>query len=71
MFTCQRAPFETLQLPGEVMFVPDGWYHAVINLLPTVAVSVQLGTNKRMVPGFRQKKKKRKRRTKLEPKSEL
>lgn len=37
------APFEFEQIPGEVVFVPYGWHHAVLNLEPSIGLSKQLG----------------------------
>ena len=39
-----ELPRECMQHPGEVMYVPEGWYHAVINVGDTVAVAGQRRT---------------------------
>jgi hypothetical protein len=38
---CRLLEFE--QGPGELVFIPDQYYHAVLNLEPTVAAAKQLG----------------------------
>ena len=37
------APIEFVQRAGHVVFVPNGWRHAVINIEPSVGISKQVG----------------------------
>lgn len=36
-----RKPIECIQRPGDMIYVPSDWYHAVVNLADSVAISVQ------------------------------
>eukprot|EP00937_MAST-01D_sp_MAST-1D-sp2_P001221 g1221.t1 len=36
-----QAPLECVQQPGEVLYVPDSWVHATVNIGETVSVSTQ------------------------------
>lgn len=36
-----RKPMEVVVEPGDMIYIPDGWYHAVVNLADSVAVSIQ------------------------------
>lgn len=40
------APYSFTQGPGEWVYIPPGWIHAVINLEPTIAVSALVGDAK-------------------------
>jgi len=37
----EHAPLECIQRPGDTVYVPSGWYHAVANLADAVAVTIQ------------------------------
>lgn len=38
-----RKPIEVLQYPGEVLFVPNGWSHAVYNVDEVVGIAFEIG----------------------------
>lgn len=38
------APLECIIGPGDALYVPENWYHAVVNLADSVAVSIQKST---------------------------
>jgi hypothetical protein len=37
--TQEERPIELIQEPGEIIFVPAGWWHTVLNVTDTVAVT--------------------------------
>jgi oxalate decarboxylase/phosphoglucose isomerase-like protein (cupin superfamily) len=36
--------FECVQQPGDVLYVPDHWGHAVLNLQPAVGFAAEVAT---------------------------
>ena len=40
----RHAPFECVQRAGDLLYVPAGWLHGVINLQDTVAIVKEIGT---------------------------
>ncbi len=47
------APIEFEQHAGEVLFIPFGWHHAVLNMEPVVGVAQQLGMPNDLSLAFR------------------
>jgi hypothetical protein len=43
MPTLPVQPLECTQEAGDILFVPQGWHHAVINLADTLAAAVEIG----------------------------
>jgi ribosomal protein L16 Arg81 hydroxylase len=39
-----RAVFECVQQPGDLLYVPDHWGHAVLNLQPAVGFAAEVAT---------------------------
>ena len=49
---CPKS-FDVVQNAGEIMFVPDGWWHAVLNITHTVAVTQNFCTTPRFDAVYR------------------
>ena len=37
---------QCVQEAGDIVFVPSGWHHAVMNLQPSVGIAIELGENR-------------------------
>eukprot|EP00945_MAST-04E_sp_MAST-4E-sp1_P000056 g56.t1 len=44
-------PIEALQYPGEVLFIPNGWGHAVLNIDEVVGIAFEIGPDMEMKDG--------------------
>jgi oxalate decarboxylase/phosphoglucose isomerase-like protein (cupin superfamily) len=40
----EDKPHECFQLAGDIVYIPEGWYHATINCGQTIAVASQIQT---------------------------
>lgn len=39
-------PIECIQHPGEILFIPNGWFHAVYNIDEVVGIAFEIGHDK-------------------------
>lgn len=46
-----KKPIEALQHPGEVLFIPNGWGHAVLNIDEVVGIAFEIGPDMELKDG--------------------
>eukprot|EP01051_Picozoa_sp_SAG22_P010532 SAG22_NODE_953_length_6332_cov_5.830258_5_plen_120_part_00 len=43
-----RQVWQCVQEPGDVIYVPSGWHHSVLNLQQSVGIAIEVGENNKL-----------------------